>query len=552
MFKKLFFVILFLIFYMTAPAFCYDKETYIRVGISDTYFSKYVFSQTDLYSRTGLNVTDSMTGKTFNSENGRISVKFNNGLFDIFDEDILKIAGSTGPINIRTAESGTIGLSNIKRSGKPAEYRGRIDLVRNPQNKGFAIVNVLNLQNYLKGVVPNEMPISFGLEALKAQCVAARNYVIKATEKYAPFYDVYDSVASQVYFGAKTEKELSNRAVEETDGLFSLYNGKLILTLYSSTAGGYTESYDNAFIDKSTEFFANNPHPYLKAVPDIAGMKSLSEEENAREFYTSKPETYDNDSPLFRWTREWDIDEFAAMLNTTMLEQKGHPNFTEKDKFTRLKEVKIKQRGTSGKVMQVEIITENGAYNFAKELVLRRLFKKDGKALPSANFVCDSYIDERGMTKIKFTGGGFGHGVGMSQFGAGKMGQMGYTFVDILEHYYSDTTVGTLPIRINSEYGKNIAKQSFFVPAGMNAEVSFLEITGLTKINMSINGQNVKTEFGSFFNKKTNFDITKYLKSGENIIEIEIPAEYNDAKSTVFYVKIKGKQQHDHQKYIFI
>ena len=551
MFKKLFLLLL-LIFFGVAPAYCYDKETYVRVGISDTYFSKYIFSQIDLYSADGLNITDTSTGQTFIPENGKISVNFSNGLFDIFDGEILKISGSTGPINVRTAENSTIGIENLRRGGKPAAYRGRIDLVRTPQGKGFAIVNILNLQNYLKGVVPNEMPVAFGLEALKAQCVAARNYVMKATEKYAPFYDVYDSVASQVYFGAGTEKELSNRAVEETDGLFSLYNGKLILALYSSTAGGYTESYDNAFTDQSGVLFSSNPHPYLKAVPDIVGMKSLSDEESARNFYTTSPETYDNDSPLYRWTREWEMEEFVAMLNQTMAEQKGRPNFTEENNFTQLKELRIKQRGHSGKVMHIEIVTEKGTYTFAKELVLRRLFKKDGKVLPSANFVCDSYIDENGNTKIKFTGGGYGHGVGMSQFGAGKMGKKGYKFVDILEHYYSDTTVGTLPVKLTSEYGKNISKQSFFVSSGLQADVVFSNITGLEKINMYINGQEVKTEFGSFFNKKTNFDISRYLKTGKNTIDIEVPAEYDDSKYVTFYVRIKGKQQNVHPKYILI
>ena len=132
------------------------------------------------------------------------------------------------------------------------------------------------------------------------------------------------------------------------------------------------------------------------------------------------------------------------------------------------------------------------------------------------------------------------------------MGKKGYKFVDILEHYYSDTTVGTLPIKLSSEYGKNISKQTFFVPSGLNAEVAFSDITGLERINMFVNGQNVKTEFGSFFNRKTNFDISKYLKTGENTVEIEIPAEYNDAKSATFYVRIKGKQQNVHPKYILI
>ena len=76
MLKKLFFIFLLLIFFGVTPAFCYDKETYVRVGISDTYFSKYVFSQIDLYSDDGLKITDTTTGQTFSPENGRISVNF--------------------------------------------------------------------------------------------------------------------------------------------------------------------------------------------------------------------------------------------------------------------------------------------------------------------------------------------------------------------------------------------------------------------------------------------------------------------------------------------
>ena len=87
------------------------------------------------------------------------------------------------------------------------------------------------------------MPVRFGLEALKAQSVAARNYVLSPRVKANNNYDVVDSVASQVYYGANTEKELSNQAVYETTGIVATYNWNLILALYSSTAGGYTESY---------------------------------------------------------------------------------------------------------------------------------------------------------------------------------------------------------------------------------------------------------------------------------------------------------------------
>lgn len=99
------------------------------------------------------------------------------------------------------------------------------------------------------------MPVRFGLEALKAQSVAARNYVLTPRTKSSVNYDVVDSVASQVYYGANTENPLSNRAVEETAGIVALYHWDMILALYSSTAGGYTESYSNAFSDPSTKIF---------------------------------------------------------------------------------------------------------------------------------------------------------------------------------------------------------------------------------------------------------------------------------------------------------
>lgn len=97
------------------------------------------------------------------------------------------------------------------------------------------------------------MPVSFGLEALKAQSVAARNYVLSPRVKANSNYDVVDSVASQVYFGANTERDLSNKAVDETAGIVATYDWDLILAQYSSTAGGYTESYSNAFSDPYTK-----------------------------------------------------------------------------------------------------------------------------------------------------------------------------------------------------------------------------------------------------------------------------------------------------------
>ncbi len=125
------------------------------------------------------------------------------------------------------------------------------------------------------------MPVSFGLEALKAQSIAARNYVLSPRVKANPNYDVVDSVASQVYFGANTERDLSNRAVDETAGIVATYDWDLILAQYSSTAGGYSESYQNAFSDPYTKKFPATPKPYLKAKPDREEFEPLYSDEAA-------------------------------------------------------------------------------------------------------------------------------------------------------------------------------------------------------------------------------------------------------------------------------
>ena len=139
------------------------------------------------------------------------------------------------------------------------------------------------------------MPVRFGMEALKAQAILARNYVLKPREANYHNYDVCDSVACQVYFGANTENEQSDKAIYETQNIVAMHNNELILALYSSTAGGYTENYENAF---STDFgngnrmFPGVPKPYLKGVPDNPKTRSLNSEQEAKDFYTEYADVF--------------------------------------------------------------------------------------------------------------------------------------------------------------------------------------------------------------------------------------------------------------------
>ncbi|MDH4196120.1 MAG: SpoIID/LytB domain-containing protein [Candidatus Aminicenantes bacterium] len=138
-------------------------------------------------------------------------------------------------------------------------YRGIF--VLRPTSKGVVLVNVLNLEDYLKGVVPGEMsPDQYAeIEALKAQAVAARTYALKNIGQFKALgYDLVDTPRSQVYFGLGAERPLSSRAVDETKGEVAKYAGRLINALYTSTCGGQTEAVEDVF--------EGSPSPYLKSV----------------------------------------------------------------------------------------------------------------------------------------------------------------------------------------------------------------------------------------------------------------------------------------------
>jgi len=174
-------------------------------------------------------------------------------------------------------------------------YRGPLEVFGNSRNT-FTVVNELPMEQYLLGVVPNELsPSTFGqIEALKAQAVAARTYAIKNRGQYRrEGYDICNTDACQVYMGAGTEDSLTTRAVEETRGMIAVYNNQPINALYTSTCGGRTESAENIFDEKTpylVSTFCEYKHPeskpfassrlvtdYKEAVLTTAGVSNFTE-----------------------------------------------------------------------------------------------------------------------------------------------------------------------------------------------------------------------------------------------------------------------------------
>lgn len=523
-------------------AFERPKSEIVRVGIGDNSFSVYDYAETNIFGTAEITIFDKDREITTIPANKTVNVKLSSDMFVISTDEVIDQV--KGPVRF-VCKNGRLGVRNLKRVGAQALYRGEIELVKYNKKQGrFHIVNVIELQDYLKGVVPNEMPVSFGLEALKAQSVAARNYVLSPRVKAYDAFDVVDSVASQVYFGAGTEKELGTRAVEETEGVVAIYNWDLILAQYSSTAGGYTESFANAFSDPKTKMFPSVSKPYLIAKPDILSQKPLNIEEDAAAFYKSKPDSYDMKSPYYRWQRTWTKAELQKALQSTLAAQSAtgfvHPAFKKGDNLDEIVKLDVKRRGESGKIIELEIVTKSQRYQVLKELVIRRLLTNNGKALPSANVVFEHDYDENGnLISVTAFGGGFGHGVGLSQFGAGFMAtELKMPYEKILKHYYNDITLATKPVILSAE--NPVIHQNFYTKE-KHAELIVDNKYQLSCFLVNINGKEVKIDLSKhFFNRVERVDISKHIKHGRNTITYYYPSDAEN-KGLRLFVELVGK-----------
>ena len=526
----------------------------VRVGIGTTNFGTYQYSDITIFGTGDTQIYDNRMLIGNYGANQNIRITYKNGEFNIYTPESNIPEKVYGPVQV-TSNYGLLGVVGLKRAGKQALYHGAFELIKN-SNSTFNLVNMVEVEEYLKGVVPNEMPVTFGLEALKAQSVAARNYVLSPRTKASPNYDVVDSVASQVYFGANTEKPLATQAVKETEGIVALYGWDLILAQYSSTAGGYTESYSNAFSDPKTKEFPSKEKPYLKAQPDIIGQEPLNNEEAASLYYKSKPDSYDIRSPYFRWEREWTPEELKKALQVTLPAQSTtgfvKPMFNKGEILGDVLGVKVIRRGNSGKIIEMEIITSDKTYKIQKELVIRRLFTKNGKALPSANVVFENIKDENGnLLSIHAYGGGFGHGVGMSQFGAGFMGsELHKPFDNILQHYYTGITLATKPVILSNDVSQKSVEQSFYAPKKY-AKIIVDNKYGINSLKVDINGHEKifelpKEIFG--YKRYVEIDISNYIKKGRNTVVFTSPEFVGNSlqKGLRLYVELVEKNDDEY------
>ncbi len=312
-----------------------------------------------------------------------------------------------------TAE--TVEGSFIVWNGK--KYRGV--LVITQTDSGFLVVNHLPMDSYLKGVVALEIGNRTRAEiaAVQAQAVAARTYAYKHLTSTRAF-DMYATVQDQVYGGVDAERPLSDTAIATTADLVVLYNGQPITTPYHSTCGGSTAGVSEVWYDQPDQ-------PYLRPVSDrIPGTNNF----------------YCDPSPRFSWTQSYDAAGLRAVMGKYLAAYTKAPR-TSLGKITDIRE---QGRTPSGRVAALTVQTESGSYTLRGNDIRFVLRDPKGAILNSTYFTLTKEASGGEISSLSVNGRGYGHGIGMCQWGAIGRARAGQNFRTILETYYPGTTIGRI------------------------------------------------------------------------------------------------------------
>ncbi len=381
--------------------------------------------------------------------------------------------------------NGTLQILSITRAwagNANPSYRGVMEV--SPSGNGYVIVNEVDMEQYLYSVVPSEMPSGYGVEASKVQAVTARSYAV--SQLWANRYHNYganvdDSVSSQVYNNIP-ENDTSIQAVNATKGQCLTFNGNPVTTNFFSTSCGMTANSGEVWGDSITKQFPTLSQPYMQAIKQHNGPDygDLRLEDNAAAFFkATNIQGFDSTFAWFRWKTEMTAAEIGASINKHIgsrfntnppyiktLGADGVFRSTPIDTIGDLLDLQVVKRGEGGNIMVMQATGTQATVQIITEYNVRALIRptqyvsggkpiattlKDGSVqenyslMPSAFYTMDKTYDNNGkLVKVAFTGGGNGHGVGMSQNGVKGMIDSGKTFDAILLHYYPGTEIKTI------------------------------------------------------------------------------------------------------------
>ncbi|MEO1340103.1 MAG: SpoIID/LytB domain-containing protein [Cyanobacteria bacterium J06635_13] len=263
-------------------------------------------------------------------------------------------------------------------------YRGTTRLIL--QDNGITAINNVDLEQYLYSVVGAEAVSSWPIEALKAQAVAARSYALyKRNVESNGIYDVDTTIGTQVYKGLDSEYTTTHEAVNSTLGQIMTYDNEVILAAFHSSSGGYTENVEDIW---------TSPLPYLRSVVD-----------------------YDHESPVFEWQQIIPVSKIRSLVAGI-------------GKIKGLQPAEITPRG---RVITMKVTGDRGTTTISGKKLRKTL------DLRSTLFRVSTDGDN-----LHIKGRGFGHGLGLSQWGAYYLAQQGVNYHQILAHYYQSASLNRI------------------------------------------------------------------------------------------------------------
>ncbi len=279
-------------------------------------------------------------------------------------------------------------------------YRGWAELI--PGESGVIAINQVGLEDYVSSVVGSEMGHRFPMEALKAQAVASRTYALyqRSRRSQQPF-DLGSGVDWQVYKGVAAESSRTQAAARATAGQVLVHQGQLINAVFHSSAGGHTEDAGNVWLESQ---------PYLQGVPD-----------------------FDQHSPVFSW---------RATIPAQQIQQLASG-------IGSIRSVEILRSSPWGRAITLRLVGSQGSKDVSGNEFRRALGLRSTKIAisPRGEAAATASLSSAAVTFPAFfeiEGRGYGHGVGMSQWGAAALASQNYSYEQILSHYYRNTSLAVV------------------------------------------------------------------------------------------------------------
>jgi SpoIID/LytB domain protein len=543
----------------------------LRVGLYYSYTSAGAYSEfstlhhpvADIGSTAGdVHVIDRATGKQIVATvPGAVVHVTHDGTGYQVAVDGAALGTFAGPIFFRPTDAANrFRVESIRRSYGGTQvplYRGAIEIARGTATLAgrVNVVNVVEVEDYVPGVVVNESLASFHVEALKAQAIAARGYAISNIGRFGrsgyPF-DIVDSSSSQVYRGAISEHAKAVAASADTTGLVASYEGQIIGALYSSSFGGHSENNEWVFNSPADQLPGTNAVPYLRAIYDGDGVPpDFGTDAGIAAFWAQcQPDLFDGYPRIANRFSRWKLTLTAAQI---------------KQRFTTMaNRIVVVSGDTTGSVTDVELVTRMpGSARWAIARItldtgvvevrgwdnLRNVLGRTaqpeasmcGGTATATNFTLNNpsviEVTQNGdgtLASVTAWGGGWGHNLGLSQYGSNGRANAGQNFLQILKAYYTGVDVGSYPIDIGREPGTGTPtlRQQFFAPDARGTLVVRAE--GMKGLRVHINGlHDLSLGAAQLAAGVVRVDVSQYLVAGINTVQYNPVGRQGRATVTV-------------------